>query len=94
MAAVREAGEASGHGITYQAAVKSYRYDGDKLIVSVVHNHDANAQSGQEEEEHEVDLLVACDGRYSKVREQVDLCLLYTSPSPRDGLLSRMPSSA
>ena len=24
----------------------------------------------------------------------VDSCLLYTSPSPRDGLLSRMPSSA
>ena len=24
----------------------------------------------------------------------VTLCLLYTSPSPRDGLLSRMPSSA
>ena len=24
----------------------------------------------------------------------VGLCLLYTSPSPRDGLLSRMPSSA
>src|SRR5665647_3837962 len=24
----------------------------------------------------------------------VDVCLLYTSPSPRDGLLSRMPSSA
>ena len=23
-----------------------------------------------------------------------DGCLLYTSPSPRDGLLSRMPSSA
>ena len=27
------------------------------------------------------------------VGEVVD-CLLYTSPSPRDGLLSRMPSSA
>ena len=25
---------------------------------------------------------------------QQDFCLLYTSPSPRDGLLSRMPSSA
>ena len=25
---------------------------------------------------------------------QVQICLLYTSPSPRDGLLSRMPSSA
>ena len=24
----------------------------------------------------------------------LDNCLLYTSPSPRDGLLSRMPSSA
>ena len=27
-------------------------------------------------------------------RETVSGCLLYTSPSPRDGLLSRMPSSA
>ena len=26
--------------------------------------------------------------------ENADDCLLYTSPSPRDGLLSRMPSSA
>ena len=25
---------------------------------------------------------------------QKEACLLYTSPSPRDGLLSRMPSSA
>ena len=39
---------------------------------------------------------------YNKVREEDDPeteafakgCLLYTSPSPRDGLLSRMPSSA
>ena len=29
-----------------------------------------------------------------EVKERVDFCLLYTSPSPRDGLLSRMPSSA
>ena len=26
--------------------------------------------------------------------ESPNTCLLYTSPSPRDGLLSRMPSSA
>ena len=26
--------------------------------------------------------------------EVIENCLLYTSPSPRDGLLSRMPSSA
>ena len=27
-------------------------------------------------------------------KETKEACLLYTSPSPRDGLLSRMPSSA
>ena len=27
-------------------------------------------------------------------RKWFNICLLYTSPSPRDGLLSRMPSSA
>ena len=27
-------------------------------------------------------------------KEVLDICLLYTSPSPRDGLLYRMPSSA
>ena len=29
-----------------------------------------------------------------KELEENSVCLLYTSPSPRDGLLSRMPSSA
>ena len=28
------------------------------------------------------------------VNANVDICLLYTSPSPRDATLSRMPSSA
>ena len=35
--------------------------------------------------------------RTALVKDERDLdkfCLLYTSPSPRDGLLSRMPSSA
>ena len=41
-------------------------------------------------------LVVIGDGKgqvglgYGKAKD----CLLYTSPSPRDGLLSRMPSSA
>ena len=46
------------------------------------------------------------ESRIEKLREKQDdleekareskkrICLLYTSPSPRDGLLSRMPSSA
>ena len=32
--------------------------------------------------------------RFFNAPEQSSVCLLYTSPSPRDGLLSRMPSSA
>ena len=32
--------------------------------------------------------------RYTGGRALAFICLLYTSPSPRDGLLSRMPSSA
>ena len=38
---------------------------------------------------------VACAGQnYASHADLVSVCLLYTSPSPRDGLLSRMPSSA
>ena len=29
-----------------------------------------------------------------RLSDDIKVCLLYTSPSPRDGLLSRMPSSA
>ena len=30
----------------------------------------------------------------AEIIRHLNICLLYTSPSPRDGLLSRMPSSA
>ena len=33
------------------------------------------------------------NGNLEQIRKD-NICLLYTSPSPRDGLLSRMPSSA
>ena len=40
-------------------------------------------------------LVSAAVSRYSGQISVYNLnCLLYTSPSPRDGLLSRMPSSA
>ena len=47
-------------------------------------------------------LKVFCDANYAGENGNADgsmlkpytTCLLYTSPSPRDGLLSRMPSSA
>ena len=39
-------------------------------------------------------LAVVCCWTSHKSTAVYYLCLLYTSPSPRDGLLSRMPSSA
>ena len=47
-----------------------------------------------------IDLLVkelgadAAHTFIAQIFEKYPSCLLYTSPSPRDGLLSRMPSSA
>ena len=42
-----------------------------------------------------VDLTaVDWDAQSPRFTGMYHLCLLYTSPSPRDGLLSRMPSSA
>ena len=38
--------------------------------------------------------LVGFATEASQTNQQLNTCLLYTSPSPRDGLLSRMPSSA
>ena len=45
---------------------------------------------------HGVDLdkIVAMPKFEDATDELIGDCLLYTSPSPRDGLLSRMPSSA
>ena len=46
---------------------------------------------------HVVHQRVDFDGRGRMTVEHLrgpNTCLLYTSPSPRDGLLSRMPSSA
>ena len=40
------------------------------------------------------DFFAALKDDAGDVRKNAKGCLLYTSPSPRDGLLSRMPSSA
>ena len=51
--------------------------------------------------EHAIDNVSTCSisgavGTFANIDPKIELyvCLLYTSPSPRDGLLSRMPSSA
>ena len=40
------------------------------------------------------DVIDICKVTGNIEMDGINICLLYTSPSPRDGLLSRMPSSA
>ena len=78
--------ESQPHGLAFNT-------DGTKMFVSGYSGHDVN----------EYTLSTAWDVStasfvdsfsISSQDTQVRGCLLYTSPSPRDGLLSRMPSSA
>ena len=39
-------------------------------------------------------IILASIAKFYELVIEKRICLLYTSPSPRDGLLSRMPSSA
>ena len=48
-------------------------------------------KSPEDPEEDEADTIEAAATKKATPKK---VCLLYTSPSPRDGLLSRMPSSA
>ena len=43
---------------------------------------------------HKPESLEDAVGLLNDLGDDAKVCLLYTSPSPRDGLLSRMPSSA
>ena len=64
----------------------------EKLLVSAI----SNWQSKNEDANIDLAQLfvkeITVDG--GSMLKRIRTCLLYTSPSPRDGLLSRMPSSA
>ena len=49
---------------------------------------------GEQRIQHALDEVGLGNGFRFRYAHQLSGCLLYTSPSPRDGLLSRMPSSA
>ena len=64
----------------------------ERILVSVLANgEDAVTETAKELEDLKITLKENIDlGRVIRF----DACLLYTSPSPRDATLSRMPSSA
>ena len=71
----------SGYGLDIESELKSL-----KIIDSI-------------NQKHKIDIIPTFMGAHAFPNKFSDdkeayVCLLYTSPSPRDGLLSRMPSSA
>ena len=81
-----------------RAAEAGHRLAGDVGVAVVVHELDVglDVAEGEEGDAREARVVVAEDALLEAVgvAAVVEDCLLYTSPSPRDGLLSRMPSSA
>ena len=64
--------------------VAKFEYPIDKIQIQVL--DDSTDES--------VDIVAERVQYYKNMGYDISHCLLYTSPSPRDGLLSRMPSSA
>ena len=68
-----------------------------EVVVTGFRKSLATALNAKKHEERISDGISSEDlGKFpsENIAEAIQRCLLYTSPSPRDGLLSRMPSSA
>src|SRR5665647_838557 len=68
-------------------AIKQYGTDSQQASVALRELNSAQQGVG------EAQALVAAQTQRASISYKDLACLLYTSPSPRDGLLSRMPSS-
>ena len=67
---------------------------GDRVIACCRRPLEATALSKLEGDIDIQEVSVGEDESVTQLAGRLKGCLLYTSPSPRDGLLSRMPSSA
>ena len=68
--------------------------DSGSLGIGVAASSASGRIHAEEPNNRNAAFIHATNASYGSSTLQVSTCLLYTSPSPRDGLLSRMPSSA
>ena len=66
----------------------AWLYEGDKKVAKIKVDTTVVLKNLKTNKEYDSDAEGDADV------DNPDTCLLYTSPSPRDGLLTRMPSSA
>ena len=74
----------------YAAEIRVYRFKAHRNLTFLdMYTTGARVKS------HTIRLAYHMSGHYDLIMSEADyICLLYTSPSPRDATLSRMPSSA
>ena len=68
---------------------RKYQFHAARKLTSLPDSHPCSKIHG-----HTFSVIIKLSGKIDESKGWVIDCLLYTSPSPRDGLLSRMPSSA
>ena len=71
-----------------------HRFGIDSLNDLLIHSSLKKENQLEEENQEHISLIDEVHKENQENQEQIKLCLLYTSPSPRDATLSRMPSSA
>ena len=86
------------HWSVFEQSTMTLQIDTTRAIAAQILRHRSftfQEFSQRYAESHELGNIELPDLRkQDKKNRQNSTCLLYTSPSPRDGLLSRMPSSA
>ena len=83
--------------ISYRKLKTNDREELDRLRFALVDGEHGFFQLDVDDEVDEFDQVAATEKRATfgkDIKRVYEICLLYTSPSPRDATLSRMPSSA
>ena len=78
----------------YSLMISYIGYKSQELEIYISEFETLDDEEEDSESSFSSKLGIEDDEEEAEEEEEEDSCLLYTSPSPRDGLLSRMPSSA
>ena len=66
----------------------------EKQLSEIDISKDQKGYAEMAKKHSDVSIIVDLFNEWKKITSEIDDCLLYTSPSPRDRQKSRMPSSA
>ena len=71
-----------------------YYYKDTQSRIQTLTENSAKLETAKKVQDQTIATLVADAKKYEELNKNLNTCLLYTSPSPRDRQKSRMPSSA